>query len=150
MKNLLVKIRNNCPILQFCVCCTRIFFHYLTYSGTQIFIGEQMFNLAVKVPTSQIRMPGFSSCLWFLTSASHQCRPWEAAVIAQVIGFLLPMGGLNCTLGSSPRLVMCGHLESEQGIKGPLSSSPLRSLPLSFPLPFLCVCLRFKRNRKQI
>lgn len=57
--------------------------------------------------TSQMRKPGFNSWLWHLIPTAHLGRPWEVAIMAQLIGTLAPtkqtrMGVLALSLSVIP------------------------------------------------
>lgn len=45
---------------------------------------------SIRTPAFHIRVPGLCSHFWLLTPPSHQWRPWQAVVMAQVIVFLIP------------------------------------------------------------
>lgn len=72
----------------------------------------QAFGLAVKMLVFQIKVPVFIPQLWFLALVSFYSAPCEAAVIAQTVGFLIPMWETSIEFlfpgfGPSPTSAVC-------------------------------------------
>lgn len=91
-------------------------------------------SLIVKIPASHTWVPECESQLWLLTPACCHYRPWGAAAMTQIFGFMLPMGNLWIPL-SDPHISpnYGGHLLSEEANR----SQSYFSLSQSFLLPSL-------------
>lgn len=82
------------------------------------------------MPTAHTGVPGFSSWLWFLSSASGWGRSQKAAVMAQVIGLLPNLGELGCLPGCWLRALLgplrtCGQSASRWEVPRPSFHLPL-------------------------
>lgn len=89
------------------------------YFGVKRFWGSRCLAIKTlgKKPMSHIWVHESDVWLWLPSSAFCQCRPWQAAVMPQVIGFLSPVRDQDSVPSSQPQPLVqpwhCGHLGSE-------------------------------------
>lgn len=75
---------SSVSFLSFSNCCSAFYVN----KQKKIFFKYPQIGRNLVYCTTYIGAPDFDIWLWLLIPASHQCRPWEKAVMIQVIGFL--------------------------------------------------------------